>query len=319
MGKPIGALTLAQQDHKRKADRERMRQLKAAVRPTPPPTDPKLDGRIHIVIGDTQVKPGVPTDHLTWIGRYIVDKYAGRDVTLIHLGDHWDLPSLSSYDKGKKAMEGRRYKEDVRAGNAGFKLLCDPIERYNALREEAHQWWPEAYYLFGNHCYRVVKACEADAQLDGVLSLDDLDTRWWDRVPFLEVKVLDGVAYSHYFYNVNTSKPHGGESLDTRLKNIGRSFTMGHQQGLKTAMREVGGTRHQGLVLGSTYLHDENYIGPQGNKYWRGIVIKHQVEAGTYDPMFVSLDYLCRRYEQKTLAAFMSHLSAAPKQEVVAP
>jgi hypothetical protein len=84
---------------------------------------------------------------------------------------------------------------------------------------------------------------------------------------------------------------------------------MGHQQGLKTAMREVGGTRHQGLVLGSTYLHDEEYIGPQGNAYWRGIAVCHQVENGTYDPMFVSLDYLCRRYEKKTLAQFMRELT----------
>jgi hypothetical protein len=70
-------------------------------------------------------------------------------------------------------------------------------------------------------------------------------------------------------------------------------------------MRTVGETRQHALVCGSTYLHDEDFLGPQVCSYWRGIVVKHQVERGDYDAMFVSLDYLCRRYERKTLREFM--------------
>ena len=33
--------------------------------------------RTHLVIPDTQAKPGVPTDHLGWIGEYILDRRAG--------------------------------------------------------------------------------------------------------------------------------------------------------------------------------------------------------------------------------------------------
>lgn len=263
-------------------------------------------GRIHIIIGDTQVKDGVPTAHLSWIGQYIVDQFAGADASIIHIGDHWDMPSLSSYDKGRKAMEGRRYKADIKAGNEGFNLLNDPLLQYNAKHQRT-QWLPERHFFTGNHEYRIAKACELDAQLDGVLSLDDLNaTAWgWTVHPFLKPKVIDGISYAHYFYRPSTGKPYGGENLYTRLKEIGRSFTMGHQQGLNYAVRPVGGRRHHGLVLGSTYLHDENYLGPQGNNYWRGIVVCHQVERGMYDPMFVSLDYLCRRYEKKTLKKFL--------------
>ena len=50
-------------------------------------------GRIHVVIGDTQVKPDVPIGHLRWIGQYIVDQFHKQDVSIIHLGDHWDMPS----------------------------------------------------------------------------------------------------------------------------------------------------------------------------------------------------------------------------------
>jgi hypothetical protein len=292
-------VTPEQRERKRKADRERMREIKAKARGGTTPNK----GRIHIVIGDTQVKEEVPTFHLSWIGRYIVDQFAGSDAAVIHLGDHWDMPSLSSYDKGKKAMEGRRYLADIGDGNRAFAVLNEPLARFNQGKQTP--WWPDRHFFMGNHENRIVRACELDAQLDGMLSLDDLDTQDWQVHPFLEPETIDGITYAHYFYNPNTGRPYGGENLHPRLKTIGRSFTMGHQQGLNYAVRPVGNRRHHGLVLGSTYLHDEKYLGPQSTAYWRGIVVCHQVERGMYDPMFVSLDYLCRRYEKKTLKEFM--------------
>lgn len=271
-------------------------------------------GSTHIVIGDTQVKPGVETAHLSWIGRYIVDAFAGQpNVKVIHVGDHADMPSLSSYDKGKKEMEGRRYRADIEAANNGFDLLCEPLFDFNKGKRAAARWWPERHITLGNHEARISRACEEDAQLEGAISLDDLNYRahGWHVHPFLEPIVLEGVHYAHYFYNPNTGRPLAGENLETRLKQIGHTFTMGHQQGMKYGLRPVGKSRHQGLVIGSTYLHEEKYLGPQSTAYWRGIVVKHQVEDGTYDPMFVSLDYLCRRYEKKTLAAFMTGKKAA--------
>jgi hypothetical protein len=271
---------------------------------------PVSKGKIHIVIGDTQVKEGVPTDHLGWIGQYIVDQFAGQDVRIIHLGDHWDMPSLSSYDKGKKSMEGRRYNADILAGNAGWDRLCTPLAKYNANRRKKGkaQWWPGRDLLLGNHEYRICRAAEDDAQLEGLVTLDHLNAASWGWTvhPFLRPLWLDGIAYAHYFIHPRTGKPMGGENLFTRLKNIGHSFTMGHQQGLDVASRHVGTTRHCGLVLGSSYLHDETYLGYQGNSYWRGIVVCHQVENGAYDRMEVSLEYLCRRYESKTLSEFLN-------------
>ncbi len=266
-----------------------------------------LSGRTHIVIGDTQVKPGVPTKHLSWVGRYIVEKFAGQDVSLIHVGDHWDMPSLSSYDKGKKEMEGRRYAADIEAGNRGFDLLCAPLEKYNAGRRARDRWHPDRHLLLGNHENRIARAVEDDPQLEGTIGFHDFnaEAHGWKVHPFLKVVKIDGVSYAHYFYHPQTGKPYGGANLDTRLKTIGHSFTMGHQQGKKYSEREVGKTRHHGLVNGSTYLHDEKYLGPQSTRYWRGIVVCYHVERGEYDAKFVSLDSLCRRYEKVTLAAFL--------------
>lgn len=259
----------------------------------------------HLVIPDTQVKPGVPTDHLRWIGQYIIDK---KPDVIVHLGDHWDMPSLSSYDKGKKAMEGRRYTEDIKAGNAALRLLDSPTNRYNAQR--AHHgrslYEPTKILLRGNHEHRVIRAIESDAVLDGTIGPDDFESPGWDVHEFLEVVWVDGIAYSHYFANPMSGRPYGGQCA-TRLKTLGCSFTMGHQQVLDYAMRSVaGGTQmHHGLIAGTCYIHDEDYLGPQGNLQWRGIVMKHEVSEGHYDIMLVSLEYLCRRYVGTDLTTFL--------------
>lgn len=260
--------------------------------------------RTHLVIPDTQVKPGVPTDHLGWIGRYILEK---RPDVVVHLGDHWDMPSLSSYDKGKLRFEGRRYREDVDAGNQAMRQMRHPVEQFNYGRRRRGQdeYLPEWVFLFGNHEDRIDRGRQEYPWLDGMIGYHDLDTAGWQTFPFLTPVWIDGVAYSHFFANPNTGKPWGG-AAPTRLKNIGHSFTMGHQQTLDYALRPVGRGMHHGLIAGAAYLHDEDYKGAQANNHWRGIIIKHQVEDGSYDPSFISLDYLCRRYEGVRLQEFMA-------------
>ena len=49
----------------------------------------------HIMIPDTQAKLDVPTDHLNWIGMFIVEEYHNKNIKIIHIGDHADMPSLS--------------------------------------------------------------------------------------------------------------------------------------------------------------------------------------------------------------------------------
>lgn len=266
-----------------------------------------MDSTTHVYIPDLQVKPGAPTAHLRWIGQYLVERFAGNpDVKFIQAGDWGDMPSLSSYDRGKKAMEGRRYIRDVAAVNESLEILTGPIDEYNKGRRV--KWRPERFVTLGNHEDRVSRAAEDDAQLDGLVTLDDLrfEDFGWKTVPYKQPIELDGVNYCHFFYNPMTSRPYSGQSMDARIKTVGFSFTQGHQQGLQYGMRHLnnGGALH-GLVAGSCYLHDEDYAGPQGNNNWRGIVVKHQVEKGRYDPMFVSLDYLCRRFEGCKLRHFL--------------
>lgn len=252
----------------------------------------------HLIIPDTQVRKGVRIDHLSRVGQYAAEK---RPDVIVHLGDHWDFPSLSSYDKGKKSFEGRRYADDIAAGNKALGLLEAPI--LEAIENSGGSWNPRLVLLRGNHEQRLLRAIENDAVLEGTIGYHDFADENWETHDFLNVVWIDGIAYSHYFANKMSGRPYGGQSIDTRLKTIGHSFTMGHQQTLMVGCRPTLGGMQWGLVAGNCYQHDEGYRGPQANDEWRGIVMKNDVTQGAYDPMLISLDYLKRRYGGKAVFA----------------
>jgi len=251
----------------------------------------------HFVIPDAQVKPGVPTDHLRAAGNYIVAK---KPDVVICLGDFWDMPSLSSYDKGKKSYEGRRYKADIEAGRQGMQQLLGPLMAYNKRRRQnkKQQYLPRLVFLLGNHEQRIERVIESDPILEGTIGYQDfkLEELGWEVHDFREPVEIDGIVYSHYFYNPNSGNPWGGK-CSTKLNNIGFTFTMGHQQGLDIAMKHLAnGTTLRGLVAGSFYQHEENYKGPQANNHFQGCIYKHEVKDGNYNLMELSLDYLMENW-----------------------
>ena len=69
---------------------------------------------------------------------------------------------------------------------------------------------------------------------------------------------------------------------------------LGHVQQLDVAIHPT--TQHIAIFAGICYQHDETYLTPQGNNTKRGIWMLHEVRNGTFDPMFVSLGFLKRRY-----------------------
>ena len=65
-----------------------------------------------LVLPDVQSKPGIDFTYLTRIGTYALEK---KPDVIVCIGDFADMESLSSYDKGKKSFEGRRFKKDIEA------------------------------------------------------------------------------------------------------------------------------------------------------------------------------------------------------------
>jgi hypothetical protein len=243
-----------------------------------------------IVIPDAQVKPGVRTDHLEWAGRYIAEK---EPDIVVQLGDWWDMPSLSSYDKGSGAAEGRRVARDIAAGNAALELLTN---------SGAGPSGAKLVLLRGNHEQRIERYVNANAELDGSIGYHQFnDTALgWEPVPFLQPVEFGGVAFAHYFPrgsdgNVGQTK-RGAPSARAQLLREMQSCVAGHRQGLDLAVHTNGKRTLRSIIAGSFYQHSEGYLSPQGNHHWRGILMLCDVSKGNYNLVEISLDYLRRKY-----------------------
>jgi hypothetical protein len=246
-----------------------------------------------MVVFDTQSKPGVNFSYMARIGQYAVEK---QPDTIVFIGDHADMPSLSSYDKGKKSFEGRRYRRDVDAAIEAMAAFHGPIVDYNAAHPDA-QYTPRKVMTLGNHEFRIERAINEDAKLDGVLSLSDLkyEEFGFEVYPFLQVVVIEGVAFCHYFVSGVAGRPASTAAAQLRKTNM--SCVAGHQQGKQIAYAtRADGSTITSIICGSTYEHDEDYLGPQGNKHFRGLLMMHDVQDGKFDEMWVSLKFINERY-----------------------
>lgn len=241
-------------------------------------------GKVIAVIPDCQVRPGVPINHLQWIGKYIADK---KPDFVVCVGDFADMPSLNSYVVGKAEAEGTRYNEDLKSVHVAMKTLMTPI-----LAEKNYH--PELHLTLGNHEHRIEREAENNPKLQGTISTKDLQyEKWgWKVHPFLKVLTICGIEFCHYFISGSMGRP--VSSAAALLKTRQNSAIMGHTQFTDVSFHPKTGK--VAVFVGICYQHDEKYLTLQGNNDRRQIVMLNEVDHGTFDPMFVSLRFLSRKY-----------------------
>lgn len=240
------------------------------------------------VIADTQCKPTESLEYILWMGRYIAEK---KPDILVMIGDFYDFPSLSSYDKGKASSEGRRFVDDLNAGNKGLELL-------NLELSKDPTYQPRKVFCKGNHEYRVDRYVEDNPELKGTLGTEFLPLAQygWEVYDFLNPVKIEDIYFVHYLANPMNGKPYGGNAMNI-LKTVGCSYVVGHKQTLDIAIRPtIDGKLQIGIVNGAAYPFDEGYKGYQGNNHFRGITMLHECHEGFGTPMFVSLDYMKDKY-----------------------
>jgi len=229
------------------------------------------------VIGDTQVKPKVA--HALQAIAYDIVTVKPRVVA--HLGDHWDMPSLSSYDRGKLSHVGETYLADIKAGNDAMNSFWDIIQ-WGMTNDP--DWECTFVILEGNHEERIHRAKEEISSCyAGMLDVIERDYTGWDIVgPFLQIIKINGICFSHYFPNSNSGRPIS--SINAVLSKRHRSCVQGHKQGIEQAEQlALDGTRIMGLCLGSCYYHNEKYKTPQDNCHFRGCAVLRDAFKGEWN------------------------------------
>jgi hypothetical protein len=261
------------------------------VYPSKVPTHPTkiaLPGRPKIlVLPDTQVEAGVKLGHFLAAGRYAAEK---RVDAVVHIGDFGNFTSLSTYEN-PLGKEGLRLRHDIDSCHEALELFRRGLDGYA----------PKVQMItLGNHEARLNRYVGDHPELEGLLSLPDFARYGWTVYPFLQPVSINGVYFAHYF--TRTAKgwagknPHPNAQQMTRREMV--SCVAGHTPGLDTYIHPAGGGAGliRGTIAGSFYQHDEAYQGPQGNRYWRGMLMLHEVSEGYYNLMEVSMEYLLEHY-----------------------
>lgn len=242
------------------------------------------------VITDAQLMDGVPMDHLTAAGKYIAEK---RPDVIVCIGDFGDFPSLSHYERGTAAFEGRAYAKDLAAFHRGMEMLLNPIAKVGGYGLHLE-------YLLGNHEDHIRRYVNENPIHRGKMSVEQdlhLADYGWRVHDFLQPVAIGGVAFCHYFPSGVMGKPI--TSAQALLRKLHMSAFAGHQQGREIAYsRRADGSHMTAIISGSFYQHDYDYLSPFTNAHWRGMYFLHEVKDGQFDEMALSINYLLRRYKK---------------------
>lgn len=253
--------------------------------------------KTHLIIPDQHAHPDFSNKRADYVGQLIKDI---KPDVVVNLGDAADLASLASYDKGKASFFGRSYEKDIEAHLDFQERMWQPVRK-------AKKKLPHRVVLEGNHEHRIKRAIDQDPELAGSrygLSFKDLAFEdYYDEVVEYSgstpgIRVLDGIAYAHYFVSGvmgrAISSSHHGHALTTKLHH---SATCGHAHYLSYDTSNVlGGRPIHGLVAGVYQDYDSPWAGEVNNLWWRGLVVKRNVEGGNYSPQFISMEELEREY-----------------------
>lgn len=248
----------------------------------------------HLVISDPHAHPDHDNERADWVGKLILDV---RPDVVVNIGDMWDFPSLSSYEKGKKSFWGRAYNRDLAAGLDFDRRLWGPIR-------EAKRRHPFKVFIEGNHENRLKKLLQVQPELDGTLSFDDLGLKKnYDQVVEYTGSstpgtiTIDGILYSHFVITGVSGKAISAMHLGYNLiQKRHMSVTVGHNHTFSYDVQQTDEKRLHGLCCGTLQNYQPDWAGEIYGLWRHGVVLKHNVRDGDYDLEWISLDRLKKEY-----------------------
>ena len=241
----------------------------------------------HLVIGDPHCNPKASNDRFLWAGKLARDL---KPDTIVCMGDFSSLDSLSSYDKGKKSFEGRRYKKDIDHAH-------DALEKFNKGLNGRRS---RKVMLLGNHEDRIDRIVNETPELDGTISTKDLKFKefGWEVIAYQEPVAIDGVHYCHNYPTGIMGKPISGDNIARSLLLKNKvSSTVGHCHLFDYSMCTIpSGRKVLGLSAGCYLHHKEEYARNTQRLWWSGLIVKRNVRQGEYDIETIEYNTVKRRY-----------------------
>lgn len=251
-----------------------------------------------VVFSCAHADPSASNDRFTWLGKFIYDL---KPDYVVDLGDGADMKSLNSYDiRYPQSIVTQSYEKDIECYNDSQERLREQFKKHRKGR-------PVWYGLEGNHEHRIKKAVSLDPRLEGQkygVSFGHLQTeKWFDHYTPYEnsgpgILDLDGVSYAHYFSSGNfgraVSGTHHAYSL---LQHRNHSSTCGHSHKRSLYFKDSAHPKSLiGLVAGCYKGKEESWAGQSNREWWRGVVVKRNIEDGVYEPEFISMSTLEKEY-----------------------
>jgi len=244
----------------------------------------------HVVIGDPHCTPQASNERFLWVGRLAADVGATH---LICMGDFCSMDSLSSYDRKKKSFEGRRYQKDMQHSHEALSLINKGLGKHS----------PRKIMLHGNHEDRIAKFVDENPELDGTLKISDLKFKefGWQEVPYKTNKVVNGIYYAHHLPSGVMGTAISGENMARSILNKHKvSATVGHSHLLDYAISTLpNGKKLHALSAGCYLHHKEHYAKDTQHLWWSGIIIKREVNNGSYNLECMEYNTVKRLYGKK--------------------
>lgn len=236
-------------------------------------------------------------DRADWLGKLMVDL---KPDVFVHMGDHADMPSLSSYDKGKRSFHGKSYKKDIDVSLDFQERLWEPVRRQKKRL-------PHRVILEGNHEQRIERVLDLSPELAGTVDFNDLQfDKYYDEVVRYDgglpgIYRRDGILFAHFFPTGVSGRPVGGERpAHMLLAKNGISTIAAHSHTLDFATRRTVADRTMNAIVAGCYQdYINDWCGPVG-KFWQaGVVVLRNVEDGDFDFQWISLHALRKEYSGK--------------------
>lgn len=228
-----------------------------------------------------------------WLGDFILDH---RPDVIIDIGDFSDMVSLSTYDKGKQSGWNNSFLKDCEAARDASRRSFGRIKDVKGYR-------PRIVRLGGNHDQgRIDKFVNDNPELEGIVSVDKLGLTDYgaEYVPFREIKIIDGIAYCHFFYDRDSRYPL--QTARAVLTKKVHSSVYGHTHIRDFAETVAADGRRVEVLNAGCFLDPDRkgfgYAGLQGvERWWSGLVMLHLLDnRGSFDPRFYGIKEIQKKY-----------------------